>query len=111
MTALVPSLPDLLRGEGGRLLGWSGLGHPALAGALARAGFDVILLDQQHGAYDYTTCVAGIGEAALAGKPCIVRVAVGDFAMASRMLDAGAAGIVAPMINTVADAQALSAAT
>ena len=39
-----------------------------------------------------------------------MRVPVGDFAMVSRMLDAGAAGVVAPMINTVADAEALAAA-
>jgi 4-hydroxy-2-oxoheptanedioate aldolase len=111
VTAPVPSLPDLLRGEGGRLLGWSCLADPALAGLMAQAGFDVVLLDQQHGTYDVTTCAAGLGELAVAGTPGLVRIAVGDFSMASRMLDAGAAGIVAPMINTVADAQALAAAT
>jgi 4-hydroxy-2-oxoheptanedioate aldolase len=36
----------------------------------------------------------------------IVRVAVGDFATASRALDFGAEGIIAPMINTPADARA-----
>lgn len=111
MTAPVPSLPDLLRSEKGSLLGWSCLADVALAGMMARAGFDAVLLDQQHGAHDYATCVASLTELALAGTPGVVRVAVGDFAMASRMLDAGAAGIVAPMINTVADARALAAAT
>lgn len=111
MTALVPSLPDLLRSEKGRLLGWSCLPDVALAGMMARAGFDAVLLDQQHGGHDYATCVASLTELALAGTPGIVRIAVGDFAMASRMLDAGASGIVAPMINTVADAKALAAAT
>lgn len=111
MTAPVPSLPDLLRSQGGRLLGWSCLADVALAGLMARAGFDVVLLDQQHGTYDVATCTAGLTELALWGKPGLVRIAVGDFAMASKMLDGGAAGIVAPMINTVEDARALAAAT
>jgi len=111
VTAPVPSLPDLLRGEGGRLLGWSCLADVALAGLMARSGFDVVLLDQQHGTYDVPATVAGLTELALAGRPGLVRIAVGDFAMASRMLDAGAAGIVAPMINTEADARAFAAAT
>lgn len=111
MTAPVPSLPDLLSGEGSYLLGWSCLADPTLAGLMARSGFDVVLLDQQHGTYDVPTCVAGLTELALAGKPGLVRISVGDFRMASRMLDAGAAGIVAPMINTVQDAKALVAAT
>lgn len=111
MTSPVPSLPDLLRGQEGRLLGWSCLADVALAGLMARAGFDAVLLDQQHGTYDVTTSVAGLTELALAGKPGLVRIPVGDFATASRMLDAGAAGIVAPMINTEADARALAAAT
>ena len=111
MTIPVPSLPDLLREGPARFLGWSGIKDPVIAGAMARAGFDAVLLDQQHGAHDYASCVAGLTEVALAGKPGLVRIPVGDFSMASRVLDAGASGIVAPMINTVADAQALVATT
>ncbi len=110
MTLPVPSLPDLLPTGPARFLGWSMIADPMLAGFLARAGFDAVLLDQQHGTYDYKTSCAAITEVALAGKSTLVRVPVGDFAMVSRMLDAGAAGIVAPMINTVADAEALAAA-
>ncbi|KTS07662.1 hydroxyacid aldolase [Methylobacterium radiotolerans] len=110
MTLPVPSLPDLLPTGPARFLGWSMIADPMLAGFLARAGFDAVLLDQQHGTYDYKSSCAAITEVALAGKSSLVRVPVGDFAMVSRMLDAGAAGIVAPMINTVADAEALAAA-
>jgi 4-hydroxy-2-oxoheptanedioate aldolase len=111
MTLPVPSLPGLLPAGPARFLGWSCIADPAIAGALARSGFDAVLLDQQHGAHDYHSSCAAITEVALAGKPSLVRVPVGDFAMASRMLDAGASGIVAPMINSIADAQALVAAT
>ena len=44
---------------------------------------------------------------AAAGKPALVRIPVGDFATASRYLDAGASGVIAPMINTVEDARRL----
>ena len=44
------------------------------------------------------------------GAAPIVRVPLGDFAMVSRVLDFGAEGIIAPMINTAADARAFAAA-
>ncbi|KOX58803.1 hydroxyacid aldolase [Streptomyces purpurogeneiscleroticus] len=103
-------MPDLLPTGPARFLGWSMIADPMVAGFLARAGFDAVLLDQQHGTHDYKSCCAAITEVALAGKSTLVRVPVGDFAMVSRMLDAGAAGVVAPMINTVADAEAFAAA-
>lgn len=85
------------------LLGWSEIASPALVALMARAGHDALLFDQQHGAHDTASCRACIGEAALAGVPALVRIKVGDFAEAARMLDAGAMGIVAPMIDTGAD--------
>jgi 4-hydroxy-2-oxoheptanedioate aldolase len=72
---------------------------------MAREGFDASLMDMQHGAFDYALSVQAIANVALAGKPSIVRIPVGDFAMASRLLDAGASAIMAPMINSVADAR------
>lgn len=86
------------------LLGWSEIASPGLVALMARAGHDALLLDQQHGAHDTATCRACIAEARLAGLPALVRVKVGDYAEAARMLDAGAIGIVAPMIDTAEDA-------
>lgn len=77
-----------------------------LVGVMARSGYDAVLLDQQHGFHDGASCIAGISEAALAHTPVLVRVPVGDFAQAARMLDFGASGVVAPMINSAADASA-----
>jgi 4-hydroxy-2-oxoheptanedioate aldolase len=65
----------------------------------------------QHGAFDVTAAIRGIAHVALVGKPAIVRIPVGDFATASRLLDMGAAAIIAPMINSVADAKAFAAFT
>ena len=83
---------------------WVGMTDPAVAELMVREGFDSGMLDMQHGAVDYQTALRGIASVGLAGKPCIVRIPVGEFALASRLLDAGAAAIIAPMINSVADA-------
>ena len=84
---------------------WVGMNEAAVAEALARAGFDAVILDLQHGALDFAGASQAILAVALAGRPAIVRVPVGDFASASRLIDAGAAGVIAPMINSRTDAE------
>jgi 4-hydroxy-2-oxoheptanedioate aldolase len=84
---------------------WVGINDPAVPELLARDGYDTIVLDMQHGAIDLTGALRGTGSVALAGKPAIVRIPVGDFATASRVIDAGAAAVIAPMINNGADAR------
>lgn len=107
----VASLDERL-GRGAPLItAWCGIPHPEIPALLARDAFDAVTLDMQHGAIDFPTIVQAIPRIAAAGKPAIVRVPVGDFATASRLLDAGAAGLIAPMVNTVADARALVAFT
>jgi 4-hydroxy-2-oxoheptanedioate aldolase len=89
---------------------WCGLPEPSIAGYLAReAGIDAVVLDMQHGVMDFLNAARAIPLVAAAGKPAIPRIPVGEFATASRLLDAGAAGIIAPMINTVEDARRLAA--
>ncbi|KAA2234647.1 HpcH/HpaI aldolase family protein [Salinarimonas soli] len=90
---------------------WCGLPDPAVPGLLAREGFDAVTIDMQHGAIDFAATVRAIPLVGAAGKPAVVRVPVGEFATASRLLDAGAAAIIAPMINTVEDARRLAAYT
>ncbi len=109
MTSPVHALPEMLKAGKTVWLGWCGLTDPLIAGLMARSGFDAVLLDQQHGNHDAASCFAGIGEVTLAGKPCLARIPVGDFASASRLLDFGAAGVVAPMINSVEDAKQFAA--
>ncbi|GGK24474.1 HpcH/HpaI aldolase family protein [Salinarimonas ramus] len=90
---------------------WCGMPTPETAGLLAAEAFDAVTLDMQHGAIDFREVLQAIPLVAAHGKPTVVRVPVGAFATASRVLDAGAAGIIAPMINSVADARALVAYT
>jgi 4-hydroxy-2-oxoheptanedioate aldolase len=95
----------------GLLTGWIGIPDPLVASVIAREDFDAVTLDMQHGFVDVSSAVNGIAQIALAGKPAIIRIPVGEFATASRMLDAGASGIIAPMVNTVEDARLLAAYT
>lgn len=90
---------------------WCTLAAPIVAEQIAREGFAAIVLDQQHGLYDMASTAAAISAVHAAGSAPIVRIPVGDFAAASRVLDYGAEAVIAPMINTPADAEALAAAT
>ncbi|MBZ9937566.1 2,4-dihydroxyhept-2-ene-1,7-dioic acid aldolase [Mesorhizobium sp. BR1-1-16] len=93
------------------LSAWIAMPDPLVAESAARAGFDCVTLDMQHGLHDAISVMRGIGAVTLAGRSTIVRVPVGDFAMASRALDMGASAVIAPMINSADDATALVAAT
>jgi 4-hydroxy-2-oxoheptanedioate aldolase len=89
--------------------GWCGLPYPLLPEIIAREGFPAVTLDGQHGLWDTAAIVAGVAAVRQGGAAPIVRVPVGGFASISRALGFGAEGIIAPMINTQADARALAA--
>jgi 4-hydroxy-2-oxoheptanedioate aldolase len=86
--------------------GWCGLPYPIVAELVGREGFPAVTLDAQHGLWDVASMVSAIAQVRHGGAAPIVRVPVGDFATVSRALDFGAEGIIAPMINTPAEARA-----
>ncbi len=90
--------------------GWCGLPYPIVAETLGREGFATVTLEAQHGLWDMSALLTGVAAVRQGGAAPVVRVPVGDFAMVSRVLDFGAEGIIAPMINTAADARAFAAA-
>jgi 4-hydroxy-2-oxoheptanedioate aldolase len=110
MSDTLATLSRRLRTGENLLSGWSGIAEPALADIMVRQGFDTVVLDMQHGAYTVESALRAIAAMALAGAPAIVRIPIGDNATASRMLDGGAAAIIAPMVNSVEDARSFAAA-
>ncbi len=84
---------------------WCNLGSPVVAETIVREGYACGVFDAQHGLWDLTSVVNGIVALHGAGSTPGVRVPLADFAFVSRALDFGAEAIVAPMINTVADAR------
>lgn len=91
--------------------GWCTVPSPIVAETLAREGFGAVSIDQQHGLWGTDGMVAAMGAIRAAGAAPLVRIPLGAYAVASRALDMGAEGIVAPMINTLADAKAFVGAT
>ena len=88
---------------------WSSLGDPVVHETLLRA-FDVVVLDVQHGLQGVHEVREGCARGALLGTPVIVRVPVGDLALAARSLDFGATGVILPMVEGAADAAAFARA-
>ena len=74
---------------------------------IASAGFDWLGIDLQHGAIDTLMAVSMLQAASISGTPTILRTASLDDAEIGRVLDAGAAGVIVPMINTADEARAL----
>ena len=90
--------------------GWCSMPYPIVAETIGRDGFVAVTLESQHGLWDMGAMLTGIAAVRQSGAAPLVRVPVGDFVMVSRVLDYGAEGVIAPMINTAADARAFAAA-
>lgn len=84
---------------------WCMIPEPLTAEALGRAGFDWVLVDMQHGCMDYETALNMIRAIDLTPAAPIVRVPWNDPGIIGRVLDAGALGVVIPMIQTAGDAK------
>ncbi len=86
----------------------AGLGSTLSAELLSQAGFDFILVDNQHGAWDDKETMAAFRSVcANAGTTVpMARVRQNDFGPIGRLLDAGSLGIVVPLVNTVEQARA-----
>jgi 4-hydroxy-2-oxoheptanedioate aldolase len=92
---------------------WSLWGAVEPAGALATLGFDWIALDAQHGRYDDARVIAAVAAIAAvdAALPVWVRVRANDDGLIGRALDAGAAGVIVPMVDSPAQAERAVAAS
>jgi 4-hydroxy-2-oxoheptanedioate aldolase len=109
MSTALFTFPSQLKGGKPLFGAWCSLPDAQLADALAREpGYSSVCVDIQHGGYDFPAAAAAIQLITLAGKAAGARIPVGEFTMASRVLDAGAAFVIAPMINTVEDAKRLA---
>ena len=72
------------------------------------AGFDWLFLDLEHGSMSIeTTCAISVA-AQDSGIAPIVRVPYGELAMATRVLDGGALGIVIPHVDTAEEAKEIA---
>jgi 4-hydroxy-2-oxoheptanedioate aldolase len=90
--------------------GWLTLPSTFVAEAMAQTGWDSLTIDIQHGLQDYQSAVAIIQAVQRYPVTLLVRVPGNDPGIIGKVLDAGAWGIICPMINTVEDARAFAQA-
>jgi 4-hydroxy-2-oxoheptanedioate aldolase len=90
--------------------GWLAIPTGFTAEVMAHQGFDSLTVDMQHGVVDYQTAVAMLQGISTTGVMPLARVPWNDPARLMKILDAGAYGVICPMINTRAQAEALVAA-
>jgi len=79
------------------------LNSPPVVELLAEAGFDWLFIDAEHSPLD-TAQMQALMQAAGA-TPCVVRLSASDEMHVKRALDIGAAGIIAPQVNSVEHAR------
>lgn len=86
---------------------WLSLGSACACELIAAAGWDAVTIDQQHGVGGNAELLACLTAARAAGTAAFVRVANNDAGLIGRALDAGAQGIICPMVNSAVEAQRL----
>jgi 2-dehydro-3-deoxyglucarate aldolase len=80
--------------------GWMMIGHPTVAELMAGEGFDWIAVDMEHTPIDLPTFENIARAVKPAGCELLVRLSSCDPVLTQRVLDAGADGIIVPMVNT-----------
>lgn len=87
------------------------MGSPVIAEQVAVAGFDWIWMDTQHGYWSHDNLLGALQVINATGTTPIVRAGSNDFYRIGRVLDAGALGVIVPLVNTAEEArQAVRAA-
>ena len=89
---------------------WLGIPSSFSAEVVAHQGFDYITVDMQHGLIDYQVAVTMLQAISTTNAIPFVRVPWNEPGIIGKMLDAGAYGIIIPMVNSVAEAQAAAGA-
>jgi 4-hydroxy-2-oxoheptanedioate aldolase len=93
--------------EGGNALcGWLAMPTTISAELMAQQGWDCLCVDLQHGAIDYQTALHMFQAISTTDATPIARTPSNDAGIIGKLLDAGAYGIICPMVNTRAQAEA-----
>ncbi len=85
--------------------GWLSIPSTYSAEMMAHQGFDSLCVDMQHGMIDYADAVRMMTAVSTTETVPIVRVPWNDPAMIMKVLDAGAYGVIVPLVNNRAEAE------
>ena len=85
--------------------GWCSIPSSFSAEIMAHQGFDSITIDTQHGLVEYQTAVTMLQAISTTPVIPLIRVPWNEPGRLMKMLDAGAYGVICPMINTRQEAE------
>lgn len=84
--------------------GWLSIGNPFTAEIMAAQGYDSLTIDVQHGALDYSAALPMMQAMRASGTTILARAPWLEPAGIMKLLDAGAMGIICPMVNNAEQA-------
>lgn len=85
--------------------GWCVIPSPFSSELIGRAGFDWVCIDTQHGLIGYDGMLPMLQAVSATGTPAFVRVRWNEPAEIMKALDAGAQGVIVPLVNSADDAR------
>lgn len=85
---------------------WISMAHPAIAEIMSDAGFDWLTVDMEHSTITIREAEEMIRIIDLKGKTPLVRLTSNDSNQIKRVMDAGAHGVIVPMVNSREQAEA-----
>ena len=77
---------------------------PEIAEIMAEVGYDWLFIDTEHGSFNAQSA-QGLLQAVDHRCPCVIRIPANDEVRIKKALDIGAAGIIAPGVNSAAEAE------
>jgi 4-hydroxy-2-oxoheptanedioate aldolase len=102
-----PNAAKALVAGGGRILNaWCSIPSAYVAEALGHQGFDTVTIDLQHGAIDYMAAFHMLQAVSATPATPFARVPWNEPGLLMKLLDAGAYGLICPMINSKRDCEA-----
>lgn len=104
-------LRTLWKADQAAVNGWLAIPSSFAAEVMAHQGWDTLTIDLQHGVIDYAAMLPMLQAISTTPTVPVVRVPWLEPGIVMKVLDAGAYGVIAPMVNTREDAQKLVAWT
>ncbi|MBD3379368.1 MAG: 2,4-dihydroxyhept-2-ene-1,7-dioic acid aldolase [Candidatus Omnitrophica bacterium] len=98
-------LKKTLKSKRPTLGSWITLPDTCIAEIMANAGFEWLVVDMEHSSIDISQAQKLIQTIDLAGRVPLARVGANDPLIIKRVMDAGAQGVIVPMVNTREDAE------
>ena len=99
------SLKSKLRNNELTIGTWLSLAHPAIAEIMVKARFDWVTIDLEHSVITTREAEEMIRVIDLGGSVPLVRLSSNDSVQIKRMMDAGASGVIVPMVNSLEDVE------